>query len=124
MPELGRKTPCIDCPFRKNAAPGWLGASTADEFLANTLGDAEMPCHMAIDYSDPMWDVTQLPDADLCVGGLQFQNNFMKLPRPRKMADACRAVGTNDKIMSTPAEFLERHDNDMNRRYVEAHQEF
>lgn len=119
MPELKRRTPCADCPFRKTSARGWLGAATAQEFLDSTMHDAEMPCHTAIDYGDKEWKETQLPTADLCVGSLQFLNNQHKLPRSRKLSDACREVGQNDAIMDSPEQFMERHDNDLNRRYVE-----
>lgn len=121
MPELKRRTPCPQCPFRKESAPGYLGAAGAQEFLDATLYEAEMPCHMAINYSDRDWKENQYPTADLCVGAVQFLNNWMKLPRSRKLADACREVGENDKIMSSPEEFMERHDNDMNRMYIDAH---
>lgn len=119
MPELKRKTPCAQCPFRKDSPPGYLGASSAPEFLDSTLWDAEMPCHMAINYGDPDWFEKQYPSADLCVGSLQFQNNFMKLPRPRKLSDACQEVGKNDAVMSSPEEFMEHHNNDLNRLFVE-----
>jgi hypothetical protein len=119
VPELKRKTPCVQCPFRKTAPYGYLGASSAQDFLDATLAEQEMPCHMAIDYTDKNWKETQYPDADLCVGGLQFMNNWLKLPRNRKMSDACHEVGQNDAIMASPEEFMERHDNDLNRKFVE-----
>lgn len=119
MPELKRKTPCAQCPFRTTAPAGYLGASSAHDFLEATMQDAEMPCHMAIDYNKRDWFEEQYPDADLCVGALQFQRNQLKLPRPRKLSDASKVVGTNDKIMSSPQEFLNRHDNELNAKFVE-----
>lgn len=119
MPELHRKTPCAQCPFRTTAPKGYLGASAAEDFLDMTLKDTEVPCHMAIDYNLDDWETEQFPTADLCVGSLQFQTNWLKRPRPKKLADACDAVGPNPQIMKSPEEFMERHDNDMNRKLVE-----
>ena len=43
--------PCKECPFRKKSAPGWLGSSTPEGFMATTLSDVEMPCHLTVDYT-------------------------------------------------------------------------
>lgn len=104
-----RKSPCAECPFRRSSIKGYLGADDPEHFLGLTTRDADMPCHMDIDYSDPDWRETQEPDAPLCVGGLQFQNNTHKLARPADMAEAQRVVGTNDNVFATPEEFLIHH---------------
>lgn len=68
-----------------------------------------MPCHMDIDYSKEDWLEKQEPDAPLCVGAMQFQNNYMKLSRDPEIAEAQRAVGNNPNVFSNPEEFLIHH---------------
>lgn len=104
-----RKSPCSQCPFRRNSVRGYLGADDPEHFLSLTMRDATMPCHMDIDYSDKDWLTTQEPDAPLCVGALQFQNNFMKLARDPEVARGQRAVGESANVFSNPEEFLVHH---------------
>lgn len=104
-----RKSPCAECPFRKTSRRGYLGADDPEHFLEMTMKDADMPCHMDIDYTDETWIESQLPDAPLCVGSMQFQNNEMKLSREPEIARGQRAVGENPNVFSTPEEFLIHH---------------
>lgn len=46
------KTPCNQCPFKKDSLKGYLGASTPVEFLEQAESDIVMPCHLHIDYED------------------------------------------------------------------------
>lgn len=111
LPKLIRKKPCNDCPFRRNAAKGWLGEASPRQFLLSTLHEEHMPCHMDIDYSDKDWPETQEPDASFCAGALIFLNNQFKLPRDRELADACREVSRSDDVFARPQEFFEYHLN-------------
>lgn len=117
MPKLGRKTPCNDCPYRRDSARGWLGAETDPEvfvsaalsdFMANPA-DIGYPCHLAIDYSDPDWKTTQLPDADLCAGALIMAANNYKLPRQPERAEAVRAVKQSPAVFRYADEFIAHH---------------
>lgn len=110
MCELKIKQQCNDCPWRRNAFPGWLGNSTVENFLATTLGESHMPCHQTIDYEDDEWKDTQLPDAPFCAGSLIFFQNYFKMPRDEKLCDAVKAVKRNpEEIFTQPAEFLAYH---------------
>jgi hypothetical protein len=104
-----RRNPCKECPFRKNSAPGYLGADYPEHFLEMTMRDADMPCHMDIDYSKKDWLEKQEPDAPLCVGAMQFQNNNMKLSRNPEVAAAQHALGTSPHVFTRPEEFLIHH---------------
>lgn len=114
---------CAECPWRKTSSPGWLGVSTAQDFVVtNDRAEGDMPCHMQVDYSNPNWKDT-LPEAPTCVGGVQFNANTCKLPRDPAMREAQRRYGPNDEVFSSWQEFLAHHDNDLNRRYAEGTKE-
>jgi hypothetical protein len=104
-----QKTPCRECPFRRRSLPGWLGASNPEEFLATTLADAEMPCHMTVDYEDPYWE-DELDMAQFCAGALIFFRNICKVSRDRS-----RPLLPADKenVFATPAEFLAHHKSEV-----------
>jgi hypothetical protein len=74
-----------------------------------------MPCHCTIDYEDPDWRKTQLPNAPLCVGGLIFMRNVAKLPRDPVLRAAMEEVPRYSKVFATSQAFLQHHnrkDND------------
>jgi hypothetical protein len=68
-----------------------------------------MPCHTQIDYSDPDWTETQLPDVDLCAGGLIFFKNNLKRPRRPKLAEAVDAVKASKAVFATTWDFICHH---------------
>lgn len=97
--------PCKACPFRRKSAPGWLGASTPEEFLREqTLRDLEMPCHSTVDYENPWWR-DRLDQARFCAGALIFFANICKLSR-----DPSRPrLPKSSEVFASPQEFLEHH---------------
>lgn len=119
------KKPCNDCPFRRNASPGWLGFSGPEWFVESALSDfasyqggaVMAPCHQTVDYEDPDWQET-IDDADACVGALQFCANNMKMPRdPERMA-AVKVAGRNDDVFATPQEFIDYHEGSKVKSWV------
>lgn len=122
MPEVKFKQPCNDCPYRRIAAPGWLGSGDADHFIDGALADTaqyDLPCHETIDYEDNLWLLTQYPDAALCAGALIFYRNVdpTRLPRSRERSDAVLQVEPNHEVVfSTPEEFRHHHETDEGRR--------
>jgi hypothetical protein len=113
VPELKFKSPCNDCPFRRGSAAGWLGSGTPESFVNGATADydpsGELPCHQTIDYSDPEWRETQLPEAAACVGALQFCENNMKTPRDPERAAIRAEVGTNPDVFDWAREFIDYH---------------
>jgi hypothetical protein len=112
MPKLKIKNPCNDCPFRRNARPGWLGADEADNFVRGALADFSdnpLPCHKTIDYTDPYWLKDQYPDSALCAGALIFARNQCKNPRDPERAEWVRSVDESDNVFRYPWEFYEFH---------------
>jgi hypothetical protein len=75
--------PCSDCPWRRNAAPGWLGPHTAQEWIRLAHGEAPIACHQTIPKgSDEMepektWAV---PGVRQCKGAAIYRTNVFKSP--------------------------------------------
>ncbi len=101
--EHTHKKPCRECPFRKESLPGYLGADNPEDFLATTLDDFPMPCHLTVDYEEDGWE--SLVGASYCAGALSFFRNMCKMSRDRK-----RPQGEKDEtVFSRPDEFLKHH---------------
>lgn len=110
MPELGRTTPCSECPWRVTSKRGYLGDDNPEHFYRTSVTrEGEMPCHEQIDYDDPEWKETQLPNVDLCAGNLIYFRNNYKGPRRPKLAAAVQAVKQSKAVFSWPWEFLAHH---------------
>lgn len=113
----GLKQPCNDCPFRRNATPGWLGAAEPQWFVDAALSDyAEYqcgvkfaPCHQTVNYEDRNWQA-KLTEAHMCIGALQFAANNGKLPRDPERSKAVNEAGTNPNVFAHPSEFIEYHE--------------
>lgn len=116
------KQPCRACPFRRKAAPGWLGSGDPDSFVEAALADRfndgiegsdALPCHLTVNYETPEW-TTQLADAEVCHGALVFYRNVdaFKLPRQWEREDLVRQVRPDhDVVFSTPEEFINHHES-------------
>lgn len=119
-----RKNICQDCPFRRNASPGWLGASTAQQFLERVERQVPMECHTDFDYTREDWQ-NHLFDADtvLCVGAAHYLANTASRPRDREWGAAVVRRGPSERVFANREEFLAYHDNEINKRYVEISEE-
>lgn len=65
------KTPCSDCPFRRDSLRGWLGGSSAREFVRMANSDAAYSCHTVV--------------GPQCAGLAIFRANICKSPRDPKV---------------------------------------
>jgi hypothetical protein len=109
-PSLGRTTPCARCPWRRTSMRGYLGADNPVHFYWQSItAEGMMPCHEQIDYSDPEWVDTQLPNVDLCAGTLIYFRNHHKGPRRHVLARAVDAVKSSSAVFSRPTEFFRHH---------------
>lgn len=108
--------PCAACPWRKTSARGWLGASTPLQFLAQAESETKMPCHCAIDYDDPDWEVSQLPAAPRCAGHAVYLRNRCKLPNDPELRKFRDTVEPDmEAIFSRPEDFVAHHGGDTSR---------
>jgi hypothetical protein len=107
-----RKTPCKECPFRKNSLAGYVGGHASfNEILGIIHYDGPFPCHMEVnklkDDGVPFEDA--IHEAGPCVGSLAYMNHWSKLPRAELVAQA-KAVGKRDDCFQTPMEGMLHHD--------------
>lgn len=84
--------PCSDCPFARSSIKGWLGGSTAEEYLVIGHSDEPIACHMH--------------DNQQCAGAAMYRANVMKLPRNK---EALRLPAECKSVFATPMEFLAHH---------------
>jgi hypothetical protein len=87
--------PCSDCPWRRDALPGWLGGSTARAWVSEAHGDGVMDCHVLIGAQ--------------CVGAATYRANVVKAPRDPR---ALRAEKDKGRVFATPQEFIDHHEGD------------
>jgi hypothetical protein len=97
-------TPCKQCPWRRNSAPGWLGASEPGEFLAQSDANIRMPCHVHVDYERPDWE-KQIKTAPQCAGRAVFQANRCQLPAPANL----KLPPDREAVFQWPHEFVAHH---------------
>ena len=113
------KAPCKECPFRRTAPPGWLGGGEigrAADYLAEAHSDRDIACHVSVRAADraPLRKF-----AHSCVGLAIYRNNVHKLPRDgNARAAVMRTAPDPVTVFAKPAEFMERHDTDLNRRMM------
>lgn len=128
MAELKHKKPCNDCPFRRDATPGWLGDTSGlpgseevtegcKHFVDGALADYaeyDLPCHTTIDYEKGDWLEDQYPEAALCAGALIFARNQAKSPRDPARAENIRQVEADtETVFAYPWEFYDHHGGEL-----------
>jgi hypothetical protein len=96
------KQPCNDCPWRRNAKPGWLGPYDADRWLEIAHGEAPIACHKTIPPGGGWAQNTQQ-----CRGAAIFRANVCKNPRNPSIETGPR---TRSRVFSTNAEFKDYHE--------------
>lgn len=84
-------SPCHDCPWRRKAIPGWLGALSVEDWIAAAHSDARVACHTRVGfYGDPRQ----------CAGIAIYRANICKVPRDREVlrlpADRAHVFGSGE----------------------------
>lgn len=85
------RQPCSDCPFLRDAVPGWLGGDEPGAFVGLAHLNSEMQCHVLLGAQ--------------CAGGAVYRANICKrvtLPLLTLPADKV-------KVFGNPMEFVEHH---------------
>lgn len=83
---------CPDCPWSRNALPGWLGGSTPEEWLRAAHADGRIDCHVIANQQ--------------CAGAATYRRNVGKLPRDKSLLVL---PPDRAKVFATPAEFAAYH---------------
>lgn len=86
------KRPCSDCPWRRDALPGWLGSMSPQEWLAVAHGEGTAECHVHLGVQ--------------CAGFAIYRTNVCKSPRN---PEALRLPEDPEVCFASPHEFLEHH---------------
>lgn len=99
---------CNDCPFRKKAMPGWLGASSPEGFMDCINRDEPLPCHQTIDYEDPAWKTKWVAqqNGSMCAGALIMTANMAKLPADKNFP---RLPVDRETVFASPLDFVRHH---------------
>lgn len=77
-------SPCKHCPWRLHSLQGWLGYNTPEDLAMGAKMGLRQPCHMTLDYEDPMWrEKMEDPTSDVqqCAGALIAGRLEYVLPR-------------------------------------------
>lgn len=101
LPLVKHLTPCKECPFRRVAAPGWLGGGTVDEWMSDlTFGDCAFVCHMA----------EAKGKRHFCAGSMIHFRNNLKTPRDPAFADmVMRFAKDTERVFMWAHEFQQHH---------------
>lgn len=83
--------PCSDCPFARDAIPGWLGGGTADDFIAYAHGEVIYDCHAF--------------KGAQCAGMAIYRANVCKKPRQAMILPPDRKL-----VFAMPDEFRKHHE--------------
>lgn len=85
------KTPCHDCPWRRDSLNGWLGDLTPEEWIRSASNETRMECH------------TQL--GAQCAGAAIYRRNTCKRVDPPHLV----LEKNHETVFSTPMEFVAHH---------------
>lgn len=120
MPSYARNKMCGECPFRADAAPGWLGPWSAEEIEEIVLTDQNFICHTdidrmkedGIDIDDPLEKDIAMDLGQHCVGAMRYMNQHFKLSRDKKKAEAQqRLKAQQDQDVIPARKFVEYHNS-------------
>lgn len=67
------KSPCDECPFRKDSLPGWLGGNTALQTFRHVTNEGDFACHKTRHKKSILMS--------RCFGSLLFLRKIGKLPK-------------------------------------------
>lgn len=86
------RTPCSDCPWRRDSLPGWLGALKPDAWIEVAHGESRVDCHVITNQQ--------------CAGVAVYRANVCKTPRDAKLL---QLPADRAKVFAWSTEFLEHH---------------
>lgn len=105
--DLHHKTPCSECPWRREHMPGWLGGYSIDAFLGQIQHDGPpLPCHKTIPTGGEA--------RSMCAGALIFMRNSCKSAQHPDYGDAREQVEPDPvAVFQWPHEFRAHHEQDL-----------
>lgn len=111
---------CNDCPFRKNAVPGWLGSYTSEKIIELIQIEVLFPCHKHVEeahtdehhvngYDQDDWAEWAMAHGEQCAGFNMLMGKMCKLPRDRTWSDHVNRTEPSDNVFETPQAFIDYH---------------
>ena len=103
--------PCAECPFRRKAAPGWLGPWNV-ESLIDEVEHGAFVCHRSIGDT-----INKNNDQlEYCAGAAIYLNNHFKLARDRTYSSYQTLLKEipqtiKESVFSNKNEFTEHHNS-------------
>ena len=84
--------PCSDCPWARDALPGWLGSNTIEQWLEAAHGESLIDCHTMTPWQ--------------CAGAAIYRANVAKRCRTR---DILALPPDAEQAFTSPQEFINHH---------------
>jgi hypothetical protein len=104
--------PCGECPWRKESAAGWLGASTPVEFLQQSESGIKMPCHLHINYEQDDWE-NEIDNVPECAGrSIHIAN------RCKSVSGILKLPADRDTVFSNPQDFIDHHSHGRGKKIM------
>lgn len=104
--------PCGDCPFRRAAPAGWIGAHGHPQEITDiVMADQKFPCHTAVNKLETEGAdfETAVDAAPYCVGSLIMMNNTCKVSRNSFVVALQKRVGKSEDVFANQREFVDHH---------------
>lgn len=97
--------PCAECPWRQQAAAGYLGPHTAQQWLTVAQSEEPVACHKTLNSRG--WKAKGVRQ---CRGVAAFRLNICKrLRRPDDATHDPVSAEFREAVFKTPADFLNHH---------------
>ena len=77
------KSPCSDCPFRRDSVPGWLGQLNVDQWVQLAHGEGSADCHTQVQSNKEGWACAGLAIYRSNVAKSVHDPNALRLPADR-----------------------------------------
>lgn len=89
------KSPCSDCPWRRDSLAGWIGDKSVGGWLHCAHHDGRMECHTRLIGDEPAQ----------CAGAAIYRANVVKSVAPPNL----ELPANKTKVFGQPLEFAQHH---------------
>lgn len=102
-------SPCRECPFRRDATPGYLGGYTPEMYMDIVRSPASIACHLSNGFQ-----TREIETQHHCYGAAAFRANIGHVCQmdgiPTHAHESTMRVGSdNVTFLGTDAEFIAHH---------------
>lgn len=108
------KSPCVECPFRRDSAPGYLGGYTPEMYLEAVRSPASLACHKSAGFHEG-----KIESQRVCTGLAAFRANIGHIASvvhpqygvvPSQAHESTQYVGCDDEhYFGNEQEFYDHH---------------